>query len=57
MSSPWGGIIYARYHDPASDSYWVEATRIGQFAPVGYGDDQREALEALLRAEHREATE
>lgn len=56
MSTPWGGIIYERYYDPASDSYWVEATRIGQFAPVGYGDDQREALEALLRAEHKATT-
>lgn len=38
-----------------SDGYW-EARREGQTAPVGHGDDQREAYEALIRAEHREAT-
>ncbi len=52
-------VTYTLVTAPASfvlgESWW-EARREGQAAPVGYGDDQRDAYEALLRAERREAT-
>ena len=51
-------VTYTHVADLRSIGRWAcwEARREGQAAPVGYGDDQREALEALLRAEHKATT-
>ena len=45
-------LVYDRDGHPAG----YTAHREGQYSQVGYAVDQLEALEALLRAEHREAT-
>ncbi len=48
-------VTFVRHGWNDDSDYW-EARREGQAAPVGYGGEQHEALEALLCAEHREAT-
>lgn len=49
-------ITYIRRVTNEGAERWWEARREGQAAPVGYGDTEREALEALLRAEHKATT-
>ena len=48
-------VTYTQHIHVDGARQW-EARREGQATPVGYGDDQREALEALLRAEHKATT-
>lgn len=48
-------ITYTQIADAYGARWWV-ATRDRRAAPIGVGEDQHEALEALLRAEHKATT-